>query len=993
MPNSPSSPNSEPADAMTGNRARSPFPDDADEETVQIAAIPRALDGTTKDTPRLQQSDRATKFARVLGGATDGYWSVSSSGILTEVNAVHAAVLGYTPAQMIGTHVSRYSARNRTEEDVRANLAQIKALGTTRFETEHIHRLGHTVTIEAVAAYLPEYDETVALIRDISARKRAEAALQAEQREAAVANQKLRTMLESMSDGVMTLDLSCHVTEINDALCQMVGMERESMVGLDVSHLSVSGAQAADGLKALMAQGEAVRVERTFPHGDGHERTFDVTVTPLVEVGEVMVLVRDITAKKNAAQSERARRAERDQQAGRFHALTQATLDGFWLADPDGILREVNDGLCTMLGWSREELVGQHVMRITQIEDPVDRKRWAEQLRPGGHLRTEARFCRRDGGTIAVDLTVWVDPQDGAYLCIAHDITARQIMQEQQQALLDQREAQAAKFEALTNASLDGFIMVDQDNVIVEVNDAYLEKGGWQRHELRGTPITVVTAATEEFLHEKKKQMQKTPHLRFETHHRRSDGTLFPVDVSAMAMPSTGRCLLFVHDITERHAREEASRHAAFYDMLTDLPNRRMLIDAYRKTAALTARRQERGALIYLDLDNFKLLNDARGHDFGDEVLRQVGKRLRLCVRDCDTVARVGGDEFVLVLGELNPDPQIAGAQASVVAERVCRSLAKPYVMKDHVHTGGCSVGVAMFHDERDELDVVMKYADSAMYQAKKSGRNQARFFDSVMQARLTARSVQAREISDALARDQFLLHYQVQVGANQRPCGAEALVRWLHPDRGLLPPSEFIPVAEETGFIVLLDDWVLHTACRQLKAWQDHPDTKDLPLSVNVSAKQFNQADFEKRILTVLEETGAPAHLLKLELTETVALKNVEQTVAKMTALQAHGVKFSMDDFGTGYSSLTYLRRLPFDQLKIDQAFVQGLPTEPTSVAIVESILAMSRGLGIEVVAEGVETSAELEALRERGCTMYQGYLFSRPIPTKDYESLLRKG
>ncbi len=961
--------------------------EDTDAFAVLIRAA-RAADAVQSGGRR----SASTKLARVLASTTDGYWSVAPDGCIQEINATHASVLGYTPEEMIGTHISNYSRPNPTDEAVRVTMEQIKQLGTARFESEHVHRLGHLVAVESVAAYLPEHDETIAFIRDISARKHAEAELRTQKRALSAATKKLTKMLESVVEGVMTLDATGRVTNVNAAVCRLLGMKREQLVGELTGVVRNGQDEVLKVVRRLLSEGGQLTVEREFAHPDGRTLTFEVIATALIELDEVMVLLYDVTERQQAVRKEQAAREAFERQAGRFTALTQATLDGFWSAGPDGIVREVNDALCTMLGWSREEIVGQHLSCLTPADAREDAERWRTRLLRLRHVRTDSVLGRRDGSKVPVALTAWVDPQDGAYLCLAHDVTALHVMQEQKQALLGQREAQAKKFEALTNASLDGFIMVDRDSVILEVNDEYLKLGGWSRHALRGAPIAVVMASTEEFLRETNTAMLETPQVRFETQHRRADGTLFPVDVSAVAMQSTGHCLLFVRDTTERKAHEESSRHAAHYDMLTDLPNRRMLIDSYRKTSALTARRQEHGALVYLDLDNFKFLNDARGHDVGDEVLREVAKRLRMCVRDCDTVARVGGDEFALVLGELSGDVHVAAGQASVVAERVCRSLAKPYVMKDYVHTGGCSVGVALFRDEQDELDSVMKYADSAMYLAKKSGRNQVRFFDTAMQARLTARSGQARELSDALAREQFLLHYQVQVGADHRPCGAEALVRWLHPDRGLLAPCEFIPLAEETGFILLLDDWVLHTACVQLRAWQDHDDTKDLPLSVNVSAKAFNQADFEQRVLHALQATGAPPHLLKLELTETIALKNVEQTVTKMTSLQKHGVKFSMDDFGTGYASLTNLRQLPFDQLKIDQAFVRGLPHEPMNVAIVESILAMSRGLGIEVVAEGIETADELDALRSRGCIKYQGYLFSRPIHHKDYESLLHQ-
>jgi diguanylate cyclase (GGDEF)-like protein len=448
--------------------------------------------------------------------------------------------------------------------------------------------------------------------------------------------------------------------------------------------------------------------------------------------------------------------------------------------------------------------------------------------------------------------------------------------------------------------------------------------------------------------------------------------------------------VVFLRDITVRKRQEAQLQQAAFHDVLTDLPNRRMLIESWRRASAAVTRHGNRGAVLLIDLDHFKALNDSMGHDAGDAFLRQTATRLRGCVRDVDTVARLGGDEFAVLLVDLSSVMEEAATQASVVAERIRTCLTEDFAINNTIYRGGCSIGVTLFRGDRDELDGLLKFADSAMYQAKRSGRNAVRFFDTLMQDKVTERDARAVELRAALAGDQFVLHYQIQVDADRKPLGAEALVRWMHPERGLIPPGHFIALAEETGIILELGLWVLRSACQQLSAWQASPTTRNLPISVNVSARQFGQRDFVDRVQRVLNETGAPPHLLKLELTESTALRNVDKTIETMHAIKAFGVTFAMDDFGTGYSSLTYLKRLPFDQLKIDQSFVRGLPDDGVGAAIVESIIAMSRALGIEVIAEGIETMSEFQALEARGCFKYQGFLFSRPIPSAEYVSLL---
>lgn len=452
---------------------------------------------------------------------------------------------------------------------------------------------------------------------------------------------------------------------------------------------------------------------------------------------------------------------------------------------------------------------------------------------------------------------------------------------------------------------------------------------------------------------------------------RREDGSIY-----ALCGIST--------DITQRKVMEDEIRVLAFYDALTGLPNRRLLVDRLQQQLAASGRSKRSGALLFIDLDNFKTLNDTLGHDKGDLLLKHVAARLMHCVREVDTVARLGGDEFVVMLGNLGSDRADAAAHARAVGEKILKSLGEPHDIDGQLHFSTPSIGVALFAGKNHKVDDLLRQADLAMYQAKADGRNTMSFFDPEMQAALNARAALEADLRRGLKLGQFELHYQPQVDYTGALIGAEALLRWNHPTRGLVQPDAFIPVAEDTGLIVPLGAWVLDTACAQLRAWSDTLDTAALTLSVNVSARQFRQADFVDVVLSALDRSGANPRCLKLELTESLLLVDAEETIARMAALKAHGVGFSLDDFGTGYSSLSYLKRLPLDQLKIDRSFVRDLLADPNDAAIARAIVTLAESLGLSVIAEGVETVEQRDALARQGCLSYQGYYFGRPGPVE---------
>jgi diguanylate cyclase (GGDEF)-like protein len=442
-------------------------------------------------------------------------------------------------------------------------------------------------------------------------------------------------------------------------------------------------------------------------------------------------------------------------------------------------------------------------------------------------------------------------------------------------------------------------------------------------------------------------------------------------------------------ELKQLQAAHDEIRNLAFFDPLTGLPNRRLLLDRLQQTLAAAMRSNRKRALLFVDLDDFKTLNDTLGHHIGDLLLQEVARRIIASIRESDTVARLGGDEFVVLLQDLSELPEDAAAQAKIVAEKILAMIHQPYSLDGRECRSSSSIGITVFGTPNDSTNEVLQQADIAMYQAKAAGRNTLHFFAPALQTAVNARAQMEEDLRQAIKTSDFRLYYQAQM-EHGILTGAEALIRWKHPKRGFLPPDEFIPLAEQTGLILPLGDWVLETACKQIAAWADRTNTADLTVAVNISARQLLNPDFVKNVLLTLQRTGANPRNLKLELTESMFVDDLADVVTKMTALKLHGLRFSLDDFGMGYSSLGYLRRLPLDQLKIDQEFVRDILVDASSSAIAQSIISLSKAMGLSVIAEGVETEGQRDFLARLGCHSFQGYLFSAPLPVEEFQLLL---
>jgi diguanylate cyclase (GGDEF)-like protein/PAS domain S-box-containing protein len=471
----------------------------------------------------------------------------------------------------------------------------------------------------------------------------------------------------------------------------------------------------------------------------------------------------------------------------------------------------------------------------------------------------------------------------------------------------------------------------------------------------------------------------------------RLDGSLAPVEIQSTSILYDGAPAVYVvaHDLSQRVEDEKTIHHLAFYDDLTGLPNRRLLMDRLQQALLASGRQQGFGALMLLDLDHFKSINELVGHEVGDALLRQVAQRLLGCVRENDSVARVGGDEFMVLLEGFAVTAVAAAQSAERLASKMAQELNQPYILFGAAYTSTPSIGIVVFQEGKSTRDETVKAADAAMYQAKAAGRNVVRFFDPGMQAQALARTEFEQDMRLGLENREFLLHYQVQVDTRGVITGAEALVRWVSARHGQVPPLRFIPLAEENGLILALGQFVLVSACRQLADWSQDARTANWTIAVNVSARQFAQDDFQEHVAQVLQDTKANPQRLKLELTESMLVKNMESTIARMKAIKALGVSFSLDDFGTGYSSLSYLKQLPLDQLKIDQSFVRNLLADPNDAVIARTVVALGHSLGMKVIAEGVETAAQRQLLADMGCDAFQGYYFGRPAPASELLAL----
>lgn len=656
----------------------------------------------------------------------------------------------------------------------------------------------------------------------------------------------------------------------------------------------------------------------------------------------------------------------------------------------EGLIAEINLTGTKLLGVERKKLINR---RFAALVSPKDSDRWHRLfMRMMEYEEEEHHFeltlQRGDNSGFHAQLNclrVLTDDKTPMVRIVLTDITERKCAEEE------------LRIAAVAFQSQEGMLIADANQTILRVNRAFTVNTGYSSEEIIGQTPRILSSGRhdEAFYAGMWENIKRTGTWQGEVWNRRKNGEIYPQWLTITAVKGDDETVthyVSTHtDITMRKAAEAEILNLAYYDPLTQLPNRRMLYDRLNQALASSQRSGQYGALMFMDLDHFKTLNDTRGHDAGDLLLIKVAHRLVDTVRENDTVVRLGGDEFVVLLEDLGNEAQEAAIQAGLVAKKVHEAIAgRPYRLNDYDHHCTASIGVTSFRGHDTPIDELFKQADMAMYQAKTAGRNHLRFFDPAMQTALDERSALDVDLRHASMRGELQLHYQPQINNLRQVIGAEALLRWTHPERGSVSPSIFIPIAEESGLIKPIGLWILETVCTQLKNWEANTRTRDLHIAINVSARQFRQVDFVEQIHKVVERTAINPMRLKIELTESLVLENVTDAIEKMHALKALGISFSMDDFGTGYSSLAYLTQLPLDQLKIDQSFVQNILTKPADAVIVQTIISMAHILGLNVISEGVESTQQIDFLERSGCLVYQGYLFGKPMPIDEFNDFL---
>jgi len=936
-----------------------------------------------EQTQRLRQETETLlrRNQTLMQNSMDGIHVMDMQGNIMDANDSFCNMLGYTPEEMALLNVADWDAHWSVEE-LRELFKELIGKNT-RFETVHRRKDGSLIDVEVSTSGM-EIDGRYFLFaasRDITERKKTEAILK-----------KHKLVIDSANEGYWMTDAMGNLLNANKAYARMSGYSIDELTKMHISQLEATEQheEVAAHIAKIIAQGHD-RFETRHRRKDGQVIDIEISATFMPEMQQFFVFCRDITERKKAADALNSMtRMLRESRQLLDSIVEHIPVMVFVKRASDLRFELFNRAGEKLLGYSRSDLLGKGNYDFWSKEQAdwftaADRKVLASEEvteipeEPINTSSGETRYLhtwkvalRDEGG------------EPAHLLGISIDITERKKVE-------DELRVAAVAFE-----THDAILITDSKANIVRVNQAFTDITGYSPEEVLGQNPRIMGSGLQDkaFYIEMWQQLLHTGSWAGEIFDKRKNGQVYPKWLNITAVRNerqeTTHYVAIFSDITARKHAEEEIRNLAFYDSLTQLPNRRLFMDRFRAALTISTRRNDYGAVLFIDLDRFKTLNDTLGHDYGDLLLIEVAARIKSCVREIDTVARLGGDEFVVLIEGINEDQVETSRKIGLIAEKIRETLAQPYELKSHEHYSSPSIGISLYRGNENPVDELLQQADMAMYQAKGAGRNAVRFFDPVMQHNVAMRAALENDLHQAVALGQLQLHYQVQVDNGHRPVGAEALLRWFHPEHGVVMPGQLIPIAEESTLILDIGHWVLDQACRQLALWAEDERMRDLTLAVNVSAKQFARPNFVEQVAEVIKSHQFAPSSLTLELTESMVLHDKKITIDTMHALKKLGVKLSMDDFGTGYSSLSCLRELPLDQLKIDQSFIQNITRDGNDAMLVQTIIDLGDNFRMSVIAEGVETEAQLTFLKHHDCMAFQGFLFSKALPIGEFEKLL---
>ena len=915
-------------------------------------------------------------------------------GRIVNANRAAAAFYGYPQQTLIGMNVSQINPAPAAEIARNQQRTMRGELNLVNYRIRRSSGELRDVEVYTTPFHLKEKKVIFAIVHDITERKKAEEALHESQ----------ELLLESQSIGSLgsyLLDIPASTwtsSEVLDGLFGIAADYDHSVAGwlnlvhpgdraMMLDHFNTEVVGNHDPFnkeyRIIRQSDQAVR----WVHGLGRLE-FDAENRPLRMRG----VIKDITERK-----EHELRLQESEE--RFRATFEQAGVGIVHTALDGRFIRSNQRFAEIIGYPIAEIAHLSFLQITRPEDVEESLRILKGMQTGdvASASWEKRYVRKDGSLTWVRLTTsTLRDMSGRvqhYIGVVEDINARKAAEADLAALQEKLRASETLYRAAFQTSLDAISIAHaSDGVIIEVNQSFLDLIGFERDEVIGRSTSKLgiwadprDRALAAGLLQKDKVVRN-----LETRFKKKNGQVFSILCSASLFEIDGElCVLTIaRDISEVKAAQAEIRNLVFYDPLTGLPNRRMFLDRLRMALHADHNHGARNAVLLIDLDNFKSLNETLGHAMGDLFLQEAARRLAACLRDADTLARQTGDEFLILIDDLSPLPAQAERDAAALGQRILASISEPYTLAERQCRVTASIGISIPGVHAKSVELVLQHADIALAHAKADGSNCVRFFSPAQQDAIRARAAMEEDLRRAIEESQFQLYYQPQV-QHGRIVAVEALLRWNHPRRGILAPAEFIALAEDTGLILPLGDWVLETACSQIAAWAAGPPADALSIAVNISARQFRQPDFVRRVLAAINGTGANPLNLILELTESLLVDDIDDVVSKMTELKLEGLHFALDDFGTGYSSLSYLKQLPLDQLKIDRSFVRDILVDECSGAIAQAIVSISRTMSLSVIAEGVETAEQHEFLTTLGCNSFQGYLFGPPIPLTEFTRL----